>query len=192
MKLVFATNNQNKVKEVSALLGAGIQVLSLADIGCTEELEETQDTLQGNAKQKARYVYDNYAYNCFADDTGLEIDALNGEPGVYSARYAGPDCIAEDNMTKVLNGLKKATDRSARFKTAIHLVLDDKDHVFVGQVDGEITKTRSGAAGFGYDPIFLPAGHKQTFAEMELSEKNKISHRAKAVQQLVAFFEQKA
>jgi XTP/dITP diphosphohydrolase len=188
MKLVFATNNQNKVKEVSALLGDGIEVLSLAEIGCTEELEETQDTLQGNAKQKARYVYDTYGYNCFADDTGLEITALNGEPGVYSARYAGPECKAEDNMGKVLSGLQKSTDRSARFRTVIHLVIDDVDTVFEGQVVGEITREKSGAEGFGYDPIFLPEGREITFAEMELSEKNEISHRGRAVRKLVAHF----
>lgn len=185
MKLVFATNNKNKVKEVSALLGDNIEVLSLADIDCKEELPETQDTLQGNAKQKARYVFDNYGYNCFADDTGLEIDALNGEPGVYSARYAGPDCKAEDNMAKVLGAMGDTDNRAAKFRTVIHLVIDGKDDAFEGEVLGQITRERSGAEGFGYDPIFLPTGFDLTFAEMELSEKNKISHRARATMKLV-------
>ena len=190
MKLVFATNNQNKIKEVNALLGEQVEVVGLADIGCHEELAETQTTLQGNAKQKARYVFDTYGYNCFADDTGLEIEALNGEPGVYSARYAGPARDAEDNMSKVLTELQGKANRNAQFRTVIHLVLNKEDFVFEGAVQGVITEARSGAEGFGYDPIFQPEGHAETFAEMPLSEKNKISHRARAVQKLVAYIAQ--
>jgi XTP/dITP diphosphohydrolase len=162
-------------------------LLGLADIGCNEELPETQETLQGNAKQKARHVDDNYGFNCFADDTGLEIDALNGEPGVYSARYAGNDCDAEDNMAKVQKLMGDTDNRAAKFRTVIHLVIDGKDDFFEGQVEGRITKGRSRAEGFGYDPIFLPDGFEQTFAEMDLNENNKISHRARAIMKLVEF-----
>jgi len=187
MKLVFATNNVNKIKEIKNLLGDSIQLLSLADINCEEEIPETSDTIAGNALQKAQYVYDKYGYNCFADDTGLEIEALNGEPGIYSARYAGEQRDADDNMDKVLANLSVKTDRAAHFKTVMALIVNGTSTLFEGICDGEITTTKSGSAGFGYDPIFKPAGYDITFSEMSLEEKNKVSHRAKAVKKLVAY-----
>ena len=187
MKLVFATNNQNKVNEIKSLLGEGIEIVSLKDIGCNEELPETQETLEGNALQKARYVADNYNVNCFADDTGLEIESLNGAPGVYSARYAGMECKAEDNMTKVLAELVAKESRVAKFRTIVALILNGEEHSFEGQVDGSITRSKSGSDGFGYDPIFQPNGFDITFSEMSMAEKNAISHRGKAVAKLVAF-----
>lgn len=187
MKLVFATNNPNKLSEIKALIPEGIEILSLKDIDCNEELPETTPTLEGNALQKAAYVFENYGYNCFADDTGLEIDALNGEPGVYSARYAGEKCIAEDNMNLVLEKLKAQTNRNAEFRTVIALIIDGKENFFEGSCKGEITKTKSGVEGFGYDPIFLPNGFDKTFAEMKQNEKGVISHRGKAVDKLVEF-----
>lgn len=187
MTLVFATNNANKVKEVQALIPEHIRVLSLADINCSEDIPETQDTIEGNAIQKAEYVKEHYGYECFADDTGLEIDALNGEPGVFSARYAGPQRNAEDNMAKVLDKLKTETDRSAQFKTVIALTLKSDTKTFTGICKGEITTKKQGDAGFGYDPVFKPEGYLQTFAEMSLSEKNKIGHRGKAVSLLIEY-----
>ncbi|WP_435139020.1 non-canonical purine NTP diphosphatase [Formosa sp. A9] len=187
MTLVFATNNANKVKEVQALIPEHIRVLSLADINCSEDIPETQDTIEGNAIQKAEYVKEHYGYECFADDTGLEIDALKGEPGVFSARYAGPQRNAEDNMAKVLDKLKTETDRSAQFKTVIALTLKSDTKTFTGICKGEITTTKQGDAGFGYDPVFKPEGYLQTFAEMSLSEKNKIGHRGKAVSLLIEY-----
>lgn len=187
MTLVFATNNANKVKEVQALIPEHIRVLSLADINCSEDIPETQDTIEGNAIQKAEYVKEHYGYECFADDTGLEIDALNGEPGVFSARYAGPQRNAEDNMAKVLDKLKTETDRSAQFKTVIALTLKSDTKTFTGICKGEITTKKQGDAGFGYDPVFKPEGYSQTFAEMSLSEKNKIGHRGKAVSLLIEY-----
>lgn len=188
-KLVFATNNPNKVKELAAKIGNSVDLLGLGDIGCTDELPEMQATLEGNARQKARYVYDKFGVSCFADDTGLEVEALQGTPGVYSARYAGPACRAEDNMAKLLNELKGQQNRKAHFRTVICLVLAGEEHYFEGIAEGDITLEKSGAEGFGYDPIFRPTGHSRTFAEMTLEEKNVISHRAKAVEKLAAFLQ---
>jgi len=187
MKLVFATNNQHKLKELQAILGGHFELLSLKDIGCEEEIPEEQPTLEGNARQKAEYIYERYGYSCFADDTGLEIDALNGEPGVYSARYAGEAKDPQANMDKVLAKLKNEGNRKARFRTVISLALDGDEKQFEGIVEGEITRKKRGGSGFGYDPVFLPNGYEQTFAEMDLSDKNEISHRARAVQKLVEY-----
>ena len=187
MKLVFATNNSNKLSEIRSLVPDGIEILSLKEINCNEELPETNPTLKENALQKARYVFDNYGFNCFADDTGLEIDALGGEPGVYSARYAGEDCSAEDNMNKVLDKLKSEQERSANFRTVIALIIDGKETLFEGECKGSITKIKSGGEGFGYDPIFIPLEYDITFAEMTKDEKGKISHRGKSVEKLVSF-----
>ena len=187
MKLVFATNNQHKLKELQAILGDHFELLSLKDIGCEEEIPEEQPTLEGNARQKAEYIYERYGYSCFADDTGLEIDALNGEPGVYSARYAGEAKDPQANMDKVLAKLKNEGNRKARFRTVISLALDGDEKQFEGIVEGEITRKKRGGSGFGYDPVFLPNGYEQTFAEMDLSDKNEISHRARAVQKLVEY-----
>jgi XTP/dITP diphosphohydrolase len=187
MKLVFATNNSNKLSEIRSLVPDGIEILSLKEINCNEELPETNPTLQENALQKARYVFDNYGFNCFADDTGLEIDALGGAPGVYSARYAGEDCSAEDNMNKVLEKLELEENRKAKFRTVIALIIDGKETLFEGECKGEITQTKSGVEGFGYDPIFIPNGYQLTFAEMNKVEKGAISHRGKAVKRLVSF-----
>ncbi|WP_430812723.1 MULTISPECIES: non-canonical purine NTP diphosphatase [unclassified Carboxylicivirga] len=187
MELVFATNNQHKLDEIQVLLGQHIKVLSLMDIGCSDEIPETGYTLEANALQKARYIYDRYGMNCFADDTGLEIDALNGAPGVYSARYAGPARDAEANMTKVLQELEGAVNRKARFRTVMALIIDGKFHQFEGCVEGDILSEQTGHAGFGYDPIFQPESYNMSFAEMPLEEKNKISHRGRAVVKLVDF-----
>ncbi|MCU4163129.1 non-canonical purine NTP diphosphatase [Carboxylicivirga caseinilyticus] len=187
MELVFATNNVNKLKEIQASIGSGIILKSLSDILCFDDIPETSDTLEGNARQKAEYIYSKYGVNCFADDTGLEIEALNGEPGVYSARFAGPQRNAEDNMEKVLELLSTETNRNARFRTVISLIIDGKEYQFDGIVEGIILNEKKGAEGFGYDPIFQPIEHNKSFAEMSLSEKNKISHRARAIQKLVEF-----
>ncbi|MBU8893000.1 MAG: non-canonical purine NTP diphosphatase [Bacteroidales bacterium] len=187
MELVFATNNQHKLKEVQFLLGDKIKLLSLKDIGCSEEIPEDYETLKENASQKARYIYDRYKMNCFADDTGLEIDALNGEPGVYSARYAGEPCTFDDNNKKVLEKLQGIKNRKACFKTVISLILDGKEYFFEGQVDGEILTEKTGKDGFGYDPVFKPVECDLSFAEMSMEEKNKISHRARATKKLVGF-----
>jgi len=187
MKLVFATNNSNKLSEIRSLVPDGIEILSLKEINCNEELPETNPTLQENALQKAKYIYDNYRYNCFADDTGLEIDVLNGEPGVYSARYAGEECNAEDNMNKVIEKIEGEKNRKAKFRTVIALIIDGEEHLFEGECKGEITKTKSGVEGFGYDPIFMPLEYDITFAEMTKDDKGKISHRGKAVGNLLRF-----
>lgn len=187
MKLVFATNNQHKLKEIQHILGAQIELLGLSDIGCYEDIPETRETLEGNASQKAFFIYDKYGYNCFADDTGLEIEALNGRPGVYSARYAGEAKNSEANMGKVLAEMHKIKNRKARFRTVISLVIEGQETLFEGIVDGQILEEKRGIEGFGYDPVFQPDGYKETFAEMELGEKNKISHRARAVQKLVTY-----
>ena len=187
MKIVFATNNLNKLSEIKSLVPNSIEILSLNDISCNEELPETNPTIEENAIQKARYIYDNYGFNCFADDTGLEINALGGEPGVYSARYAGEDCNAEDNIKKVLHNMQEEEDRGAVFRTVIALIINGKVTLFEGQCSGIITKTRIGMEGFGYDPIFMPKGFTKTFAEMEKNEKGLISHRGKAVKNLVRF-----
>ncbi len=187
MKLVFATGNINKVNEIQQLIPDEIKLLSLNDIDCMEEIPETQATIEGNASQKAFYVYTNYHFNCFADDTGLEVEALDGRPGVLSARYAGESKNADDNMNKILAELKNVTNRNARFKTVISLVMDGKEIQFEGIVEGVILKEKRGDKGFGYDPIFIPNGYDKTFAELDMSEKNKISHRALAVRKLVEF-----
>lgn len=187
MKLVFATNNPNKLKEIQHKLGNDIELLGLKDIGCDEDIPETEPTLEGNALLKAMYVYEKFGYDCFADDTGLEIDALNGEPGVYSARYAGEAKDAQANMDKVLAKLNGETDRSARFRTVIAVVIGGKQTVMDGEVKGTILTKKRGTDGFGYDPIFQPEGYEISFAEMDLTEKNKISHRARAVEKLVVF-----
>jgi len=189
MQLVFATNNLNKLKEVQALMPKHIQLLSLKDIGCTEDIPETQDTIEGNAIQKAEYLKMHYGYDCFADDTGLEVDALDGAPGVYSARYAGPQRNADDNTNKLLDELNNNTNRQAQFKTVIALQLNGKLHTFTGICKGDITTEKKGQGGFGYDPVFQPEGYTQTFAEITLEEKNSIGHRGKAVAQLIAFLQ---
>lgn len=188
-KLVFATNNQHKIKELQALLGDNFQLLSLKDIGCFEEIPEEKPDLEGNARQKAFYVFEKFGYSCFADDTGLEVDALNGAPGVYSARYAGESKDAVANMNKLLHEMAKINNRKARFRTVISLVIDGKETQFEGIVEGEITREKHGGSGFGYDPVFLPDGYSKTFAEIELHEKNKISHRGRAVQKLVKYLQ---
>ena len=190
MKLVFATNNPNKLSEIRSLIPEGIEILSLKDINCLEELPETQNTLEGNALQKAKYIFDNFGHNCFADDTGLEINILNGEPGVYSARYDGDECNSEDNIEKVIEKLEGEEDRKAKFRTVIALIIDGTETLFEGICVGEITKNKSGVEGFGYDPIFKPFGYDITFAEMKKSEKGKISHRGKTVEKLVDFLHQ--
>jgi len=187
MKLVFATNNKNKIKEVKALLPDHIELLSLEDIGCNEEIPETSSTIEGNAKQKATYVKQQYGYDCFADDTGLEVTALDGAPGVYSARYAGATRGAEANMDKLLNALKEKENRSAHFKTVIALETEGMLKTFTGICKGAITHEKKGNGGFGYDPIFLPEGYTKTFAQLPLKEKNNIGHRGKAVRALIQF-----
>lgn len=187
MKIVFASNNPNKLKEIQLLLPTTIELVSLADIGCTEDIPETAETIEGNAILKADYVTNNFGLNCFADDTGLEITALSGEPGVYSARYAGEQKSADDNMQKVLQNLADATDRSAQFKTVIALNVNGEQHVFSGVVKGQIIHEKKGSNGFGYDPIFKAQGQDKTFAELTALEKASCSHRAIAVQQLIKF-----
>ena len=194
MKIVFATNNKHKLSEIRDILGNEIEVLSLDDIDCHAHIPETSDTLEGNALQKAHYVYDNYHISCFADDTGLEVDALGGEPGIYSARYAGNNHDSEANMTKLLAKLGDNKNRKARFRTVIALILDGKnveEKIFEGIVEGSIIKERRGGEGFGYDPIFQPEGYNHTFAELGSDIKNKISHRARATAKLVDELKQK-
>lgn len=187
MQLVFATNNLNKLKEVQALIPSNIKLLSLKDIGCFEDIPETQNTIKGNAIQKAEYIKTHYGFDCFADDTGLEVEAINGAPGVYSARYAGEQRNDDDNINKLLQELSTKPIRNAQFKTVIALHLNNNLQSFTGICKGKITKQRHGQKGFGYDPIFKPNGHNNTFAEMELSLKNEIGHRGKAIQKLVEF-----
>lgn len=186
-KLVFATNNLNKLKEARAILQDKVEVVSLADINCHDDIPETAQTLEGNALIKAKYVFDHFHLDCFSDDTGLEIDALNGEPGVYSARYAGVDKDSEANMKKVLDKLNGISNRKAHFRTVIALIIDGKEYSFDGIIKGEITTEKNGTSGFGYDPIFRPSQSKYTFAEMPAEEKNHISHRALALQKLNDF-----
>lgn len=188
MKIVFATHNQHKLKEVIELLPSTIQLLSLDDIGCFDEIPETGKTLEENAKIKADYVTTEYGFDCFSDDTGLLIDTLNGAPGVYSARYAGEQKKAQDNMTKVLTELKGNTNRKAHFKTVVHLNLKNESYSFEGIVKGLITEKEFGTHGFGYDPIFRPEGYNDTFGELPSEIKNAISHRGRAINNLVAFF----
>jgi XTP/dITP diphosphohydrolase len=190
MELCFATNNKGKLAEIKHLLSDQYTILSLQDIGCNEDLEETQPTIEGNSLQKASYVYEKYKISCFADDTGLEVNALNGAPGVVSARYAGPDCSPEDNMNLLLKNLEGKSDRSASFKTVITLIINGKPYTFTGFVDGIILNEKRGAKGFGYDPIFQPVGFSKTFAEMSMEEKNPISHRGRAVAKLITFLKE--
>ncbi len=187
MKLVFATSNQNKANEIQSLIPDVIQILSLLDIQCNEEIPETQPTIERNASQKAFYVYEKYNKNCFADDTGLEVESLDGSPGVFSARYAGESRDANQNMDKVLQELELKENRKARFKTVISLVINGNEMQFEGVVNGVILSEKRGESGFGYDPIFLPDGYDLSFAQMDLLTKNKISHRAKAVNKLVEY-----
>ena len=186
-KLVFATNNIHKLSEVKDIVAGGIQIVSLADIGCAEEIPETAETLEGNAFLKARYVSEKYGYNCFADDTGLEVEELDGAPGVYSARYAGPAHDSQANIRKLLRALDGKTNRKARFRTVIALILDDTEYLFEGIINGHITESPRGTNGFGYDPVFVPDHYGQTFAELGDVIKNTISHRAKAAHQLADF-----
>lgn len=187
MKLVFASNNKNKIKEIQHLLPNTIELLSLEAIGCHEEIPETADTIEGNAILKANYVTQKYGYDCFADDTGLEVEALNGAPGVYSARYAGIQRNAEDNMNLLLENLKNQDNRTAQFKTVIALNINGKQQLFTGIAKGEITLEKSGNQGFGYDPVFQPEGYQETFADLDLEIKNQISHRGKATQLLISY-----
>ena len=187
MKIVFATNNPNKLKEIQSLMPAGIEIISLKDIGCTEDIPETGETLEANAFQKARYLKEHYGYDCFADDTGLEIESLNRAPGVYSARYGGPERSAEANMAKILSELDGKENRKAQFRTAIALILNGKEQLFEGKVEGHISETKQGEEGFGYDPIFLPKNYQRSFAQMSMDEKGTISHRGRAVRKLVDF-----
>jgi XTP/dITP diphosphohydrolase len=189
MQLVFASNNKNKIHELQSMLPESITILSLESIGCFEDIPETADTIEGNAIQKANYVTQKYGFDCFADDTGLEVDALNGEPGVFSARYAGEQRNADDNMNKLLVNLSDKNNRAAQFKTVIALNLKGEQHLFTGIAKGEITLEKIGNQGFGYDPIFQPEGYVETFAQLALDIKNKISHRGKATQQLIAFLQ---
>lgn len=186
-KFVFATNNAHKLEEVSAILGNKVELLSLKDIGCHDDIPETADTLEGNALLKAQYIAEKYHVDCFADDTGLEVEALNGAPGVYSARYAGDGHDSEANMKKLLKDMEGMENRKAQFRTVFALIIDGKEHLFEGIVKGEIITVRRGTSGFGYDPIFVPEGYTQTFAEMGNELKNKISHRAVATEKLCKF-----
>lgn len=187
-KLVFATNNPHKLEEIRAILGSKLEILSLADIGCDADIPETAETLEGNALIKAHYVYDNYKLDCFADDTGLEVDALHGLPGVHTARYAYPDRHdPEANMIKLLEALRENNDRNARFRTVIALIEKGKERLFEGVVEGVIAREKSGTQGFGYDPVFIPEGNSKTFAELGEDIKNTISHRARAVQKLAEY-----
>ena len=190
MKIVFASNNKNKINEISQQLPKTIEVVSLADIGCTEDIPETGQTIESNASIKANYVTEKYGLPCFADDTGLEIEALDGEPGVFSARYAGEDKNDDKNMALVLAKLDQESNRKARFKTVIALNINNEKHLFTGIVKGNITQEKIGTNGFGYDPIFVPEGFAETFAQMTIEQKNEISHRGKAVKQLVKYLSQ--
>jgi XTP/dITP diphosphohydrolase len=187
MQLVFASNNKNKILEIQSILPDTIEILSLESIGCHEDIPETASTIEGNAILKANYVTQKYGFNCFADDTGLEVDSLNGEPGVYSARYAGEQRNDDDNMNKLLDSLTNKSNRKAQFKTVIAFNLNGKQHLFTGIARGEITLEKLGNQGFGYDPIFKPEEYQETFAQLSLEIKNKISHRGKATQQLIDF-----
>ena len=189
MKLVFASNNKNKIIEIQSILPDSIQLLSLEDIGCFEEIPETAETIEGNAMLKANYVTERFGYDCFADDSGLEVESLNGAPGVYSARYAGEYKNNEHNIDKLLVELSDQNNRKAHFKTVIALNIKNQQHLFTGTAKGEIITERKGINGFGYDPVFQPEGHDRTFAEFSLEEKSAISHRAKAVKQLISFLQ---
>lgn len=192
MELVFATNNKHKIREISDLLDNNTRILGLADFNITEDIPEEADTLEENALFKARYVHERTGMDVFADDTGLEVEALGGAPGVYSARYAGESKSFDDNIEKLLREMQGATNRSARFRTVIALILDGTEYIFEGTVEGEITSERRGTGGFGYDPVFVASGYDWTFAEMPLAEKNTISHRARAMQKLLEFLKERA
>lgn len=185
MKLVFATNNEHKLEEVKQMLDNRFTILGLREIGCYEDIPETAETLEENATQKSRYVFEKYGLNCFADDTGLEVEALNMQPGVYSARFAGAQRNAEDNMQKLLSELGKIKNRKARFRTVISLIIDGNETSFEGIVNGNILQAKQGNEGFGYDPIFQPDGYHLSFAEMEMNQKNKMSHRGRAIAKLI-------
>ena len=189
MKIVFASNNKNKILEIQSMLPESIQIVSLESIGCLEEIPETSETIEGNAILKANYVTQKYGFDCFADDTGLEVEALNDEPGVYSARYAGEQRNADDNMNKLLDELADKTNRTAQFKTVIALNLNGKQYLFEGIASGEIITDKVGLGGFGYDPIFKPTNYDETFAQLSLDIKNKISHRGKATKALLEFLQ---
>ena len=184
MKLVFATNNKHKLQEVRDIIGDRVELLSLNDIDCHDDIPETADTLQGNALIKARHIFEKYGFNCFADDTGLEVEALNGAPGVYSARYAGEECNSEANMLKLLQNLTCENNRNAQFRTVIALIINGEEKLFNGIVKGTITNEKIGNSGFGYDPIFIPEGYTESFAQMSGEMKNSISHRFRATKQL--------
>ena len=190
MKLVFATNNKHKLEEVRAILGNRIEVLSLNDINCHDDIPETADTLEGNALIKARYIYEKFGVDCFADDTGLEVDVLGGEPGVYSARYAGEECNPEANMHKLLHNLTGKNKRNAQFRTVIALIINGEEKLFNGIVKGTISREKMGNAGFGYDPIFIPEGFSESFAQMTSDMKNSISHRYRATEELSNYLKQ--
>ena len=187
MEIVFATQNKHKLEEIQKIVGDQYKIISLAELNFFEDIPETENTLVGNALMKARFIHEKFHCNCFADDTGLEIEALHGAPGVYSARYAGPACSFEDNMRKVLSQMEGISNRKAQFKTVIALILDNKEYLFEGSVSGTILEKKSGTQGFGYDPIFLPDGYNESFAEMSAELKNRISHRAVATQKLTQF-----
>lgn len=189
MKIVFASNNKNKIQEIQSMLPKNIQIVSLESIGCFEEIAETADTIEGNAILKANYITQKYGFDCFADDTGLEVVSLNGQPGVYSARYAGEQRSADDNMNKLLEELSDKSNRNAQFKTVIALNFEGKQHLFTGIASGEITLEKKGTGGFGYDPLFKPNGYEETFAELSLEIKNEISHRGKATKLLLEFLQ---
>ena len=190
MKLVFATNNKHKLQEVRDIVGDRVEVLSLADIGCHDDISETADTLQGNALIKARHIYEKYGLDCFADDTGLEVEALDGAPGVYSARYAGKECDSEANMQKLLQNLTGKTNRNAQFRTVIALIINGEEKLFNGIVKGAIATEKKGDSGFGYDPVFVPEGYSESFAQMSSEMKNSMSHRFRATQQLGDFLKE--
>ena len=189
-KLVFATNNKHKLEEARKILEGMVEILSLAEIECNDDIPETANTLEGNALIKARYIYEKYGMDCFADDTGLEVDALGGEPGVYSARYAGDDCNSEANMLKLLQNLTGKNDRKAQFRTVIALIINGEEKLFNGIVKGTITEEKMGNSGFGYDPIFIPEGYSESFAQMSSEMKNSISHRYRATEQLSIFLKE--
>lgn len=191
MKLVFATNNRHKLQEVKAIVGDRVEILSLSDIGCCDDIPETADTLQGNALIKARYISEKYGVNCFADDTGLEVDALDGAPGVYSARYAGEECNSEANMQKLLQNLTGKSGRSAQFRTVIALIINGDEKLFNGVVKGRISTEKLGDSGFGYDPIFIPEGFSESFAQMSAEQKNSISHRFRATEKLSNYLKER-
>ncbi len=191
MKLLFATNNQHKAQEIQDILNKDYEIISLNDIGFYDEIPETKQTLEENASEKARFIYNKFHIDCFADDTGLEVEVLSNRPGVHSARYAGPQKNSDDNIIKLLYELKYESNRKARFRTIISLIMDEEEYLFEGVVEGSIIDHKRGNSGFGYDPVFIPKGYNKTFAEMSLEEKNMISHRANAIKKLVAFLRKK-